>query len=652
MKINLVKNGIFPIKYDLQGNLLNVDTGYNISGTIQGEGKLMGMPCIFIRLSGCNLNCIWLNSNGEGSPCDTPYCVEKGTLVRMYDNTERKIEDIIVGDIVIGYDTKRGVYVPSTVIDTMIFKNEGKRKISLSDTDNNKIVCTENHKFLNSGPISGTKYTKIIELKNNLNRRLMTLPLEDKYIISDNILYDKGYIAGLLESDGSFWISRKEETIGIDLVDYDAMKYFRDALIRLNLKGNNYDNKTTKIGTKCYTTRINKKEDIRLIKEMLPKNINKNDYNDFDYVCGYMSGFFDGDGGNQYVTSKFGDKLNHQVMFYQKTDQVKIDRILEFLKFLKIDHLFKTKIGKDGTVAYISNGGFNSLQEIYKYLSPKIERKKLYSFFRKGRGITKYTKINEIIIDDAETLPEVYDISTTTENFIANNFIVHNSSFKAEKNMMEIDDIIKLINLNNPNKIIKHVVVSGGEPTLQHKPLAVLLQQLQLNGYHTTIETNGTIYTEEISKYTNLVSISPKLFNSVPSKDKFIGNEVDKLGLLYIEKWEQTHNKKRINIEALQQYIDDCYFIDEADDNILIKKQKKDYQLKFVVSTEEDLKEIIEIKNQLHIQDTFDITLMPEGYFANDIMQKSKWVIEKCIENGFRFTTRLHTLIFGTSRGI
>jgi organic radical activating enzyme len=43
---------------------------------------------------------------------------------------------------------------------------------------------------------------------------------------------------------------------------------------------------------------------------------------------------------------------------------------------------------------------------------------------------------------------------------------------------------------------------------------------------------------------------------------------------------------------------------------------------------------------------------MPEGVTAEDLMTKSDWVAKEAIARGWRFTPRLHALLWGVKVGV
>jgi 7-carboxy-7-deazaguanine synthase len=57
--------------------------------SIQGEGTRAGLPCVFVRLTGCNLRCTW---------CDTAYAFYGGTKTTVDEVIERVRELAVDGD--------------------------------------------------------------------------------------------------------------------------------------------------------------------------------------------------------------------------------------------------------------------------------------------------------------------------------------------------------------------------------------------------------------------------------------------------------------------------------------------------------------------------------------------------------------------------
>ena len=160
------------------------------------------------------------------------------------------------------------------------------------------------------------------------------------------------------------------------------------------------------------------------------------------------------------------------------------------------------------------------------------------------------------------------------------------------------------------------VVITGGEPMV-NPDLPQLSNQLKKMNKHVTIETSGIIFSPDLS--CDLMSISPKLSNSLPDEPDLAA----------------IHEKSRLNINALQKLIDTY-----------------NYQLKFIIDSENDLADIKDLIKKISIVDSAKVMLMPQAATREQLLSKSLLVAELCKQTGFAFSQRLHILLWNNKMGV
>lgn len=173
-----------------------------------------------------------------------------------------------------------------------------------------------------------------------------------------------------------------------------------------------------------------------------------------------------------------------------------------------------------------------------------------------------------------------------------------------ELERMNLDDILRRLSEMN----VDRVVITGGEPLVQRRQLAPILEVLS-DLWTIEMETNGTLDPKECNGLVDQWNVSPKLAHS---------------GVARLKAWKP---------DVL---------------NILARTGKAAF--KFVVTSEADLDEIDHLISLTEIP-TSDVWVMPEGRSAEAMIAGLQRFAEPAIARGFNVTTRLHVLAWGDTRG-
>lgn len=152
------------------------------------------------------------------------------------------------------------------------------------------------------------------------------------------------------------------------------------------------------------------------------------------------------------------------------------------------------------------------------------------------------------------------------------------------------------------------VVITGGEPMVQHRPLGVLVEELIDCGFDVEIETNGTIPGDYVLPNRWNVSI------------KLPGSGVDP--------------RAAIKPHAIRWFVAHSTHV----------------AFKFVIANAGDLGALDMLVDEYGIP-ARSMWLMPVGRTPHNILVNGKSLSGHAIERGWNLSTRLHVLLWGDERG-
>lgn len=190
---------------------------------------------------------------------------------------------------------------------------------------------------------------------------------------------------------------------------------------------------------------------------------------------------------------------------------------------------------------------------------------------------------------------------------------IRNPKVKREEEMKayEIEEFTNRIKEEAEFANVKNIVITGGEPTLQQKDIAVVIKPLKEQGYTFEIETNGTNYiNDDLFELLDQINCSPKLENS--------GNQ----------------KELRFQPKALKRIAD-----------------HKKSNFKFVVMNESDLEEIREIVKIAGMPNN-RVYLMPEGVTRESQITKYEETSKIAAREGYNVSPRVHILLHDSKRAV
>ena len=359
---------------------------------------------------------------------ECPWCFIEGTKILMSDFTYKNIEDVKIGDDIIGFEETKGksggnrkIFV-SKVINT--FQHVESEIIHVKTESGLEIYSTPNHPFLNGGMGANHNriFSRIEDIKVGKPLYSIALPM-DRAVDYYSEEYKLGYVIGAWCGDGTRCHNVDKRDRGGDLylcrfvtkdneINEQVMNYTKEFIPEFYYNDFNMHGEIVRAVTNASCLVYNK------MNNLIDSNIGK--YNSIEYASGFCAGMFDSEGHI--------DKQRH-IIRITNTNTDYINEIVRCLDILGIENCVETnkdpeRYSKGYKQVYKVRikGRFNWYIFLW-YTRPVCKRK---TFEHNVLESIEYRRDNILEKNRIYKKQYVYNLETECHTYIANNYFVHN----------------------------------------------------------------------------------------------------------------------------------------------------------------------------------------------------------------------------------
>ena len=360
----------------------------------------------------------WTCYNGREKACGRcGSCIMESQKVLMSNSTWKNIEDVKIGDTIKTFNEHTFNYEIATVLDVLDQGIGNVYKHSTAD-DSHFLYMTQDHEITCANKGKNKIGWRELQQLRRKDAKYYTYIWDQTYSIKDIKSYCRGYLLGLVDSDGNI-----DRGISVYQKDEEVLNEF----IAL------YD----KIVSPTKMTILERGSVSCVHGGYAPKFIQETMFNsdDNDYLLGYIAGFIIGDGCIRYVEGS--QSVN--CFISQRADNFDIlSKVKNALNVLNIEYTECTELNK-GENMFREDGVMMTTISFRKcwripFVFGGQKRNKIQQILSDHYDIKRLNKTILNRFDQKDVIQDVHlwDLKTTSGTYICEGFVVHNCNERLE----------------------------------------------------------------------------------------------------------------------------------------------------------------------------------------------------------------------------